>query len=941
MNSSQEITVKNNNRNKSTLSELEYSELMMKLRKIDQSVINNVPEVVQKQYNELIGFILDKCNANPSNLEANFLFYSLPKLVLRNIPKETCGDTEEDFKKYCLQILERIKVFRSNWREVWDQIAGGKSYGRCVQQHDQEGYAIRTAKKLVALGRDRNAKNVLESKGKAVIDNEGFVKLQEKFPQNIGMRIIPEEDPPEIIKVQPKIVRKSIYSFNKNTSCGRDSWKISHIISFIKTGVPHYNNVNLKTLTKFINNILSGKLPKTAAPFFTSAPLLLFVGQDSVPRPIACGEIFRRLSSKVLVASQKLAIKKQFGNTGQMAISETSGGEKIIHIAQSIVAKNGNQKGLSVLKIDLKNAFNSVDRNVMFKEVRSKLPRMSRYVEYCYGNHSYKFVEDRLIISQTGVDQGDPLGPVLFSLVLNRVIKKIDGEFNDVLMNAWFLDDGLIIAPVKTLQQIVTFMQKEFTEIGLELNMKKTTVWWTSMLDEWKDFHQDIIRDHNSFLPLLGGFIYNPEKDTSKIKFIEQKLEGINKLVVKINKIEHPQTQYILIKNCVASSIIHLLRITNFPLIKKYIKEFDTILNDALRSILGAEFSFYQRKQMALPIKMGGMGIPIIKNIADIAYLSSFSASCGAFKKLTKLILEPFKSSIFTNTLKRVNDAFGEGSNFGITNFTAQKAQKAVSKMWAEKQVKWLLQKGSRIDKARITSLQVDQAGTFYSFRPDKKLNTYMTLQEFQAFAGYRMGIPLYKKDSLCKKCKERVDVFGAHTSTCKFGKEVINRHDKVRDTLGEIGQQMGLGVKKEAKLPYSKDNKRPGDVQFNGLKPGKTIDIDVTLKCPISTSNIDNAIDGSLLKNAEEKKIEKYKNKKKQATFLDDYEFMVFAMNTFGGISIQGNRVIGRMAMGLGNVLNISGKEAAKIIRHRVIASCAKAVAHQLLMQKVHTEPG
>eukprot|EP01091_Cochliopodium_minus_P008653 TRINITY_DN1999_c0_g1_i11.p1 TRINITY_DN1999_c0_g1~~TRINITY_DN1999_c0_g1_i11.p1 ORF type:complete len:180 (+),score=14.63 TRINITY_DN1999_c0_g1_i11:181-720(+) len=70
-------------------------------------------------------------------------------------------------------------------------------------------------------------------------------------------------------------------------------------------------------------------------------------------------------------------------------------------------------------------------------------------------------------------------------------------------------------------------------------------------------------------------------------------------------------------------------------------------------------------------------------------------------------------------------------------------------------------------------------------------------------------------------------------------------------------------------------------------------------------------------------------------------FEFMVFAMNTFGGISIQGNRVIGRMAMGLGNVLNISGKEAAKIIRHRVIASCAKAVAHQLLMQKVHTEPG
>ena len=50
------------------------------------------------------------------------------------------------------------------------------------------------------------------------------------------------------------------------------------------------------------------------------------------------------------------------------------------------------------------------------------------------------------LLSETRVQQGDPLGPLLFSLILQRLISSIDADDDclQVLFQAWYLDDGVL-----------------------------------------------------------------------------------------------------------------------------------------------------------------------------------------------------------------------------------------------------------------------------------------------------------------------------------------------------------------------------------------------------------------------------------------------------------------------------------------------------------------
>ncbi len=91
-----------------------------------------------------------------------------------------------------------------------------------------------------------------------------------------------------------------------------------------------------------------------------------------------------------------------------------NGTERIIHLFRDLVDKEKLDSTKLVLKLDMKNAFNSVSRQAIFDAVLKDFPSLSRYVYWCYGKHTHLKYDSYYLLSQLGVQQGDPLGPILF-----------------------------------------------------------------------------------------------------------------------------------------------------------------------------------------------------------------------------------------------------------------------------------------------------------------------------------------------------------------------------------------------------------------------------------------------------------------------------------------------------------------------------------------------
>ena len=80
----------------------------------------------------------------------------------------------------------------------------------------------------------------------------------------------------------------------------------------------------------------------------------------------------------------------------------------------------------------------------MFKEVRSHIPSLSTWLEFCYNSQSLLHFGDYTINSICGVQQGDPLGSLGFALTFRPIIEKVKSEVLGLLANSWYLDNGTL-----------------------------------------------------------------------------------------------------------------------------------------------------------------------------------------------------------------------------------------------------------------------------------------------------------------------------------------------------------------------------------------------------------------------------------------------------------------------------------------------------------------
>ena len=77
--------------------------------------------------------------------------------------------------------------------------------------------------------------------------------------------------------------------------------------------------------------------------------------------------------------------------------------------------------------------------------------------------------------SQTGVQQGDPLGPMLFALVLHKLVSIIDADDGglNLFLQTWYLDDGVLAGNHTAVLHALQLIEEMGLDLGLSINLAK------------------------------------------------------------------------------------------------------------------------------------------------------------------------------------------------------------------------------------------------------------------------------------------------------------------------------------------------------------------------------------------------------------------------------------------------------------------------------------
>ena len=120
----------------------------------------------------------------------------------------------------------------------------------------------------------------------------------------------------------------------------------------------------------------------------------------------------------------------------------------------------------------MKNAFNECHRVSFLQRVQKDFPEVPAWVQWCYHCAGELRFGQHHIASTASVQQGDLLGPFLFSLVFANLLDNI-GDVPGIITQLWYLDDGTFVGSRHAASTFLNSLDQNGPAFGIHLKINK------------------------------------------------------------------------------------------------------------------------------------------------------------------------------------------------------------------------------------------------------------------------------------------------------------------------------------------------------------------------------------------------------------------------------------------------------------------------------------
>jgi len=481
------------------------------------------------------------------------------------------------------------------------------------------------------------------------------------------------------------------------------------------------------------------------------------------------------------------------------------GTEAGLQVAQQWCQRNRSSRNKVFLKLDFSNAFNTVSREVFLRELRAHFPGLAPWAEFCYGSPSRLLFGTRTIPSETGVQQGDPLGPLLFALALQPVLSELAGSRSEggLELVYSYLDDLCLAGDAVAVAAVLRTLKGRCATSGLELSTGTANSrdkcelilagQGLSTVDVGLfpgDFK--VIRDGN--FELLGGPVGSQEfcntHTQARVTKALRLLEGLGEL-------PDPQVALQLLRHCAAfNKMVYSIRVVPPSSHSEALQAFDANVRASFEQFACLHLDDEQWAQATLGTSSGGLGLRSLARHSHAAFLASRTGGLELCKKLDPNHSLHSGGEQAQSPEQAARDAYNRSVNDddqlppGNLEGLSQKAMSAAIDKRTGMQ---LAANACQSRRAHLKLLGVEGAGIHLQAAPSKaaKLDNEPAL--FVGMLRRWLRMRFAEQDMECPCCDGVLDAYGDHALVCCGGGDRTRRHNLLRNIAFHAAEAASL----------------------------------------------------------------------------------------------------------------------------------------------------